>query len=43
LEYLKLVKTRRRIINIDESDLTLLDFTRKLWATKNSTQGKAMK
>ena len=34
MAYLEIVKKGARIINVDESALTYMDFTRKLWAKK---------
>ena len=39
MTFMETVKEKRRVINIDESALTFLDFTRRLWAPKGSSHG----
>ena len=39
MSFLELVKTKRRIINVDESALTFMDYRRKVWAPKDSSHG----
>ena len=34
MEFLEIVKKKTRIINVDESALTYMDFTRRVWAPK---------
>ena len=40
---MQLVKTKKRWINVDESDLGKMDFRRKIWAPKTSTHSLSMK
>ena len=37
--FLEVLKKKRRIINLDESALTYMDFTRKVWAPKDHSHG----
>ena len=39
LVILPLLEQSRRIINVDESALTYLDFRRRIWAPKGSSHG----
>ena len=39
MAFLEVVKQKSRIINVDESALTYLDFRRRIWAEKGSSHG----
>ena len=39
MSFLEIIKKKPRIINVDESALVYLDFSRRIWATKGSSHG----
>ena len=43
MTFLEVVKTKRRVINFDESALSFINFTRKLWAPRKGSHGIRVK